>query len=104
MQGIRGFFRNYYFSMKFLINLPKIQEIHFFLQLIYIIIGEGIALSETFRRQTPGVMSRETHSAGVKTGKRCRERSQKSRKNQNEPPRRRAERIKGESTWSIRYG
>ena len=34
--------------MKFLINLPKIQEIHFFLQLIYIIIGDGIALSETF--------------------------------------------------------
>ena len=40
--------------MKFLINLPKIQEIHFFLQLIYIIIGEGIALSETFSETNSG--------------------------------------------------
>lgn len=104
MQGIRGFFRNYYFSMKFLINLPKIQEIHFFLQLIYIIIGEEIALSETFSETNSGGNEPGNSLGGCQDRKTVPGTVSKIPENQNEPPRRRAERIKGESTWSIRYG
>ena len=42
------------FLLKFLINLPKIQKIHFFLMLIYIIIEKRNCRSETFSETNSG--------------------------------------------------
>ena len=62
------------FLLNFLINMPKFQKIHFFLMLIYIIIGKESCVPKHFRGQTPGEMCRVTRPAGDKTQKRYRER------------------------------
>jgi hypothetical protein len=62
------------FLLNFLINMPKFQKIHFFLMLIYIIIGRESCVPKHFRGQTPGEMCRVTRPAGDKTPKRYRER------------------------------
>ena len=60
------------FLLNFLINMPKFQKIHFFLMLIYIIIGKENCFLKHFRAQIPGEMCRVTRPAGDKTPKRYR--------------------------------
>lgn len=63
MQGIKGLFSvTAIFLAVFLINLLKIQKIHFFLMLIYIIIEGAKCVPAVSLEETPQEISREIRS------------------------------------------
>ena len=84
------------FLLNFLINMPKFQKIHFFLMLIYIIIGRETCFPKHFRAQIPGEMCRVTLPEGNKTPKRYRERYCFPEITKNRTACTRAEKDKGE--------
>ena len=84
------------FLLNFLINMPKFQKIHFFLMLIYIIIGRETCFPKHFRAQIPGEMCRVTLPEGNKTPKRYRKRCRFPEITKNRTACARAEKDKGE--------
>ena len=93
------------FLTNFLTNMPKIQKIHFFLMLIYIIIKRVYGAGGQPAGVTRPEMCRVTRPVRAGMGKRFRKRCRCPGKSRNTPPACRAETDKrGKDTWSTKYG